>query len=51
MIEFLWRPYESIVGTVYRPIATVTLRGPKESLSSRMLIDSGADISLIKFTM
>lgn len=51
MIEFLWRPYESMVGTVYRPMATVILRGPKESLSSRMLIDSGADISIIPFAI
>jgi hypothetical protein len=47
MIEFPWRTYKSIVGTIYRPLAVVELRGPRASLDSYMLIDSGADISII----
>ncbi len=47
MIEFPWWPYESIVGTIYKPVAKVELRGPRASLDSHMLIDSGADISII----
>jgi len=49
MIEFPWWSYESIVGPIYRPIAEVKLRGPRASLNSYMLIDSGADISIIPF--
>lgn len=51
MIEFPWRPYKSIVGTIYRPMAIVELRGPSRSIPSRMLIDSGADISIIPFAI
>lgn len=51
MIEFPWRPYKSIVGTIYLPMAIVKLRGPSRSLPSRMLIDSGADISIIPFAI
>ena len=51
MIEFPWWSYESIVGAIYRPVAIVELRGPSRSLPSRMLIDSGADISIIPFAI
>jgi len=51
MIEFPWWSYESIVGEIYRPVAIVELRGPIRSLPSRMLIDSGADISIIPFAI
>ena len=51
MIEFPWWSYESIVGTIYRPMAVVELIGPRASLDSYMLIDSGADISIIPFAI
>jgi len=47
-IAFPWRAYPSdLLGYIYRPTANVTLKGPAASLSSIMLIDTGADISII----
>ena len=48
LVSFSWRAYPSnLLDYIYRPTANVTLKGPVASLSSIMLIDTGADISII----
>jgi hypothetical protein len=48
MIEFPFKQIRtSALGVILRPIATVRLTGPKNSLTAEFLIDSGADITII----
>ena len=52
MMEF---PFKAIdtdqLGIIYRPVATVRVKGPKNEVLTEMLIDSGADISIIPFEL
>ena len=48
MTEFPWHAFSSShFGTIYRPIALVSLSGPKRRGTFEFLIDSGADITSI----
>jgi len=44
---FPFRRFNYAGGSVFRPVVTVRVHGPLRSLRLRMLVDSGADCSLI----
>jgi hypothetical protein len=52
MIEF---PFKKVLsknlGEIARPIIPVTIRGPRRSVQVSMLLDSGADISLLPYAI
>ena len=48
-------PFEKVVtkrfGLIYEPTIPVTIEGPKQSTDIFMIIDSGADISLVPYSV
>ena len=52
MIEFQFKKvYSKRLGEVLKPIISVTIIGAKESADVFMLLDSGADLSLIPYSV
>jgi len=52
MIEFPFeRRYSERLGQILKPIIPVGVAGPKRRVNIFMLLDSGADISLIPYSM
>jgi hypothetical protein len=52
MIEFPFKPIETEqLGVIFRPVATVNLKGPENEVPTEMIVDSGADISIIPFEL
>ncbi|MFQ5752913.1 MAG: aspartyl protease family protein [bacterium] len=52
MIEFQFeKRHTQRLGEIFKPIVPVTLIGPKRSLNIFMLLDSGADLSLIPYSV
>ncbi|MFH1561800.1 MAG: aspartyl protease family protein [Nitrospirota bacterium] len=52
MIEFPFeRKYSKRFGQILKPIIPVNIEGPKRKVNIWMLLDSGADISLIPYSV
>jgi len=52
MIEFPFEERHSErLGKIFKPIVPVTISGPEKSVNIIMLLDSGADISLIPYSV
>ena len=52
MIEFPFKKrYSEKLGDILKPIIPVSIIGPKKSVNIFMLLDSGADISLIPYSV
>lgn len=52
MIEFPFeKSHSRTLGRILRPIVGVTIVGPKQNVNVFMLLDSGADISLIPYSV
>ena len=52
MIELPFKKaYSKKLGEVLKPIVPVTIIGPKQSVNISMLLDSGADLSLIPYAV
>ena len=52
MIEFEFeKRHSQRLGEILKPIIPVTIIGPKRSLNVFMLLDSGADLSLIPYSL
>ncbi len=52
MKEFPFKAIETEhLGIIYRPVALVNLKGPENEVLTEMLVDSGADVSIIPFEL
>lgn len=52
MMEFPFEKRHSrILGSIWKPVLPVTLAGPKGKVNLFMLLDSGADLSLIPYSV